>query len=744
MKNIFFLNLTLTLTLVGLTLVSHSQTHKGEVLDEKSEPLVGAYISLIGQKMSAVSTNVEGKFEIKKVSETDSLVVSFVGYLETRIKATSDFMSITLLPENTLDESVVEGDQLGIQRSLLDPKNSEVLTVTELCKAACCNLSEAFETNASIDASFTDAVTGTRQIQMLGLSGTYVQITQDNIPSVRGLASVLGISRIPGTWINSIYISKGAGSVTSGYESLTGQINVATFSPETAEGSHINMYFNGGGRGEFNSYTPYKISDQLSGILLTHAELNERVNDRNKDNFYDMPNLLDIALRNTLVWRSKKGWSGNYTANFFSSDRTAGYITDENQPNLWPANSQTTSFDFSGKTGFVWPEADWHSFGSQINFGIDNQQGSYGSRAYEGKHQFFRANLLYWCQQTDKWDYTVGVTSVLDDYSEQLDSLDFSRQENIQGIFFENTWEPTERIAVVSGIRADYHNMYGLFFSPRLHARFKIDDQKAFKIAAGIGHRSPVSITDNIGLLASNRQFVFPINQSTGAYGLDLESAYNLGASFTHKFKLSYRPASYSVDFYRTEFTNQVVVDRETPGQVGFYNLKGKSYSNSLQGEFKWEPLKRTEIRLAYRYLDVQTDYDDGNSETLNVPMIPPHRLFSNLGFKTKKGEKGQRWLVDLTTLWTSEQRLPLTGIDELDVDRTSESYALMNMQLTRDFRENFSFYVGVENVLDFRQSNPIISSSELDSEFFDASMIWAPIFGRMIYTGFRWDIGKK
>jgi len=744
MYHILFIKSKLLLAGLFFSILGYSQSYTGEVLDENNQPLVNAYVSLIGLKRPAIATDLDGKFSIDKVSENDSLYITFVGYQDLKIKALDSYMTIQLVRDNTLDESVVKADLKGTQVSLLDPKDSEILTVTELCKAACCNLSEAFETNASIDASFTDAVTGTRQIQMLGLSGTYVQITQDNIPSVRGLASVLGLSRIPGTWINNIYISKGAGSVTNGYESVTGQINVATFSPETAKGSHVNMYFNQGGRGEFNSYSPYKISEKLSGILLTHAEYIDRENDRNNDGFYDVPLKFDIALRNSIVWKSPKGWSGNYTANLFSGKRTAGFINEENTVNPWPANHSSLALDFSAKTGYVFPDAEWHSFGSQINFGYDSHNATFGSKEYEGIHNFFRANLLYWCQQTETWEYTLGVSSVIDNYTESLDSMDFDRTENVQGIFFENTWEPNKTLVIVSGIRADYHNFYGAFFSPRLHARFHLNENRAIKLAAGIGHRSPVTIMDNIGVLASNRNISFPLNSTSSAYGLELETAFNYGISYTHTFKLSYRPASYSLDFYRTEFTNQVVVDRETPSEVKFYNLKGQSFSNSLQAEFNWEPFKRTELRMAYRYLDVKTDYDDGEVGAIEVPLIPPHRLFTNLAYKTKQSKKDQRWLFDLTAFWSSEQRLPLTGIESLDENRKSDSYLLMNGQITRDFSKDFSFYLGIENLLNFRQSNPIISSSELDSELFDASVIWAPIFGRMIYTGFRWDISKE
>jgi len=731
------------MALMTLASAAIAQTHTGEIHDEKHAPLVGAYVSIVGSKMPSVPTDVNGEFSIAKITEQDSLLVSFIGYGDYIGPATGGFMHINLKPSDAvnIDEAKVESELLGTQVSLLDARDSELITTAELCKAACCNLSEAFETNASIDASFTDAVTGTRQIQMLGLSGKYVQITQDNIPAVRGLSTAYGLGRIPGTWIKDIYISKGAGSVTNGFESLTGQINVATFNPETAESVHLNMYGNGGGRFELNAYAPLKVNKKWSSILLVHSERNNRANDVNEDDFYDMPQSLDFVVRNSWLWRNGNGWNGDYSINYVNANSNSGEIKIESDPAPWEVDLNGKHVTFSAKTGYVWPEKTWQSFGSQITGGYNVQSTSLGDRNYEGRHQYFRVNLMYACKQSDKWDYTAGISGQYDKYYEDLDTLSFDRTETVPGVFFENTWEPSEKLVLVSGVRGDYHNLYGALFSPRIHARYSFTNDQAFKIAAGMGHRSPVIIMDNIGLLASNRNISFPVDYRSNAYGLDIETAINLGASYTNKFKVAYRPAMFAVDFYHTQFTNQVIADRETPGEIAFYNLEGESYSNSLQFEFKFEPLKRLESKFAYRYLDVKADYNQG---LINPPLIPENRVFNNTAYKTRSGNNGQRWLFDLTSLWTSSQRLPLSGIAELDKNRVTEDFFILNSQVTRDFSKNFSFYLGVENLLDFRQDSPIINSDDTSNQLFDASVIWAPVFGRNIYVGFRWDVAKK
>jgi len=401
------------------------------------------------------------------------------------------------------------------------------------------------------------------------------------------------------------------------------------------------------------------------------------VNDVNNDGFYDMPQVLDLVARNTWLWRNGNGWNGDYSINYENATSNAGEVKTEDTPNPWEVALRGEHISVNAKTGYVWPDKQWQSVGSQFSGGYNVQSSSFGDLEYTGRHQYFRANLLYSCTQTETWNYTVGASAQYDKYYENLDTLQFDRLETVPGVFFENTWTPNEKLTIVSGIRGDYHNMYGALFSPRLHARYMLKGEQAVKIAGGIGHRSPVIIMDNIGLLASNREFNFPVNYQSNAYGLDIETAVNLGLSYTNKFKLSYRPAMFSVDFYRTQFTNQVIVDRETPGEISFYNLEGESYSNSFQVEFKWEPIKRMESKFAYRYLQVRADFNEG---TITPPLIPEHRLFNNTGYKTRESSNGQRWLADITTLWTGSQRLPLSGIAELDQERTTENRSLIHI----------------------------------------------------------------
>ena len=204
---------------------------KGSVFEvvgkKKLSPIPGVSVHWINTNVGT-TTNSDGKFTLKTVEHAHMLVVKSIGFAADTVHVhdIEEYLNVVLKEGSALTGVEVIYRKGGISFLTLDPRNTQIISTGELRKAACCNLAESFETNPSVDASFTDAVTGTKQIQMLGLAGKYTQIMQENIPTIRGLSSVYGLEYIPGAWVNSIYLSKGAGSVVNGYESLTEQINV--------------------------------------------------------------------------------------------------------------------------------------------------------------------------------------------------------------------------------------------------------------------------------------------------------------------------------------------------------------------------------------------------------------------------------------------------------------------------------------------------------------------------------------
>jgi len=751
--------------------------HEGEAV---YDILPGASVVWKGTTLGTM-TDLFGFFKLPALNLGDTLQVSMIGYETVGLVYTGwDYLDIPLEPGVLLNEAQVEARRSTTSISLLDPLNIQQLNRKELAKAACCNLSEAFETNASVDASFTDAVTGTRQIRMLGLDGKYTQLLVDNLPGPRGLNVVQGLSFIPGPWIDNISISKGTGSVTNGYESITGQINVAMRNPENAEPFHVNLYVSGDGRLEWNHVSSHQVSRRWSTALLSHAELGTTINDRNDDTFLDTPLKRDIVLRNEWKFRGDRGIRGEYTISSVMMERLAGqasaysdsdspfdllqpYLENTSSDDPWTAATTISRFEASAKTGFVFPEKSWQSIGTQFFASTHTQEHTFGNRSYEGTEDYFRGNVLFSSiiNNTDH-KFTTGVSFVYDDFNEigtwgaESDDWDsendtLSRTEIVPGAFFEYTWTPGERLVVVAGLRGDHHNLYGNFASPRLHVRYSLAEETSLKLVAGRGFRTANVFMEQLGSWASNRRW--DIQED-----LAPEVATNVGVNLVSKFRLNSRDASLSLDGYFTNFDNRIIVDLyNSPHEVSIYNLnnsggyQSRSSSTTVQLEFDWSFHRRLDIRAAYRWVNAVTGYASGDFdaengfEMLQDPYVSKHRAFTQWSYASKETKEGKQTRIDATVQWVGPQALPVPGGMASMHPSVSPSFTQVNLQFTQMLPGNLELYIGVENLTNVKQMSPIAGANTegLDIENFDASLVYGPIFGRMSYAGLRWTLGS-
>ena len=217
MKHILSLLLSVTclMTIAQETLDGTILTKEGT----QDLPLPGASIYWLGTQEGTTSDE-EGKFNLPLQKSIDQLIISYIGFKTDTVQIQNKKKIIHfLIPSEaeTLDEVTLTQRRKAIQKSYLEAQNIVNVNSAELLKAACCNLSESFETNPSIDVNFSDALTGTKQIKMLGLTSPYLLITEENIPMVRGASQAYGLTFTPGTWIESIQITKGTGSVANGF-----------------------------------------------------------------------------------------------------------------------------------------------------------------------------------------------------------------------------------------------------------------------------------------------------------------------------------------------------------------------------------------------------------------------------------------------------------------------------------------------------------------------------------------------
>jgi outer membrane receptor for ferrienterochelin and colicin len=464
--------------------------------------------------------------------------------------------------------------------------------------------------------------------------------------------------------------------------------------------------------------------------------------DHNDDAFMDEPLSTHlIGLNRWQFYILPKFIEGDFGVKGTLVNSTAGQIdfnpdTDKGDTVRWGANIRMRRLEGWAKVGKVFPDMPWKSTGIQLSAAAHRHNSYFGLRNFDATQQSLYANWIYQSIiGNTNHKFKTGASVQYDNFNEALDSMEFTRTETIPGAYFEYAYSNRELLDVVAGVRADYHNVFGPFITPRLHLRYAVNENTVLRASGGRGQRTPSIIAENIGLLASSRQIIIEGDSTLPGYGLRPEVAWNYGANLTQTFRIAKREGAFSVDFYRTDFVNQVVIDIDrSPQQAVFYNLTGRSFSNSFQAQLDYELLRRFDVRMAYRWYDVRTTF---GSELLQKPLQAQHRAFANLAYTTL-----DKWSFDYTVQWQGAKRIPSTQTnpDEFQLPGYSEPFVLMNAQVSKQFGR-WQFYLGGENLLNFRQHHAIISASDPFSPYFDSSLIWGPVFGRNIYGGLRFRI---
>lgn len=701
----------------------YAQGHlEGKINDEKGLPLIGANIVLENTSKGTI-TDANGKFHLDFNGDFPfDIKVSFIGFQSKNVTVKDgSFLTVSLSESVEIEEVTVETKVSTTELSMVNPLQVQKISSKELQKAACCNLSESFETNATVDVTFSDAVSGAKQIQMLGLDGVYTQITQENIPLIRGLSSAYGLSYVPGSWIESIQIIKGGGSVINGFESFTGQINLEYFKPENTDKLFWNFYTNSESKFENNlQYTKKKGKWQSN--LFTSINYHDKEIDEDKNGFLDMPHMKSFNILNRWV-REDERHHINFIGRFLTENREGGQL--DNIINPYKVIIDNTLMEFSSKTGFKMPDTPYKSLGIQTAFRRHQQDIMFGSTVYNGLQESAYINII--CQTYIRHNHHVlkyGLSYYADRYDESYMNRDFDRTDLTTGLFSEYSYTSPSQLVLVAGLRADYHNVHGLNYSPRLNLKLNPTEQTVVRLSAGRAMRIVNPIAENTNYFASSRSFEIEDD-------LDVELALNYGVNVTHCFKLFEREAIFNADAYRTQFTNQVVVDIEDPSKLRFYNLDGESYSNSFQFDLNYELFERFDIKLAYKINEVYSTFDGMKKLS---PLVPKNRALVNLAYATDHKKK---WMFDATWNFIGESRIPEHQL--LD-KTTSEPFFIINSQVAKKFK-NFDVYLGGENLLSYRQESPILGSDDPFGSNFDASIIWAPVMGRLIYSGIRLKI---
>jgi outer membrane receptor for ferrienterochelin and colicin len=735
MKSIIIMILTFLVIDAGI-----AQTLKGIVyeIDENQNkiPLIGTNIFWEGTQ-TGTTTNEEGFFELEKIeSDHLHLVVSYIGYQPDTVEVSleQDNIEIILSVNRELKEVVVTGTSLSKYFDELNARPIEIITSKELLKAACCNLAESFTTNASVDIQFQDAVTGAKQIQLLGLAGIYTNIMFENIPTLKGVTNTFGLGYVPGPWMTAISVSKGAASVVNGYESITGQININYKKPDDVERFYFNAFQSSHFKTDLNGNAAVQLSENLSTMLLAHTDFVTKTFDDNMDSFADQPEVKQFNFLNRWNYHSFTGYESQFGIQIINENRNAGQISEthsgSHSGHPYDINIDTERYEVYAKNGYVFNDEPYTSMGLILNGQYQNQNSLFGYREYNSHLRSFYANLLFETKTKDEIHaVTLGGSYVFDQYDDKFNGIDYFRKESRPGIFAEYNYSPVPKIAVVPGARVDFHNLYGTLFTPRIHIKYGFDDNTTLRISAGKGFRSVNMLAENMNYLASSRQFVV-INNPT------YEEGWNYGFNLTRYFSINNRELRITADYYRTDFIKQTVVDIDSDvRQVRFYNLDGKSYSNNYQIELAYELFERLDLSAAFRYSDVKTQYGD---QLLTKPLANRYKALLTISYATKERD----WIIDSSFLLNGNGRVPSTKANPVQYQREEsfDEFVNINAQLTKRI-DIVDLYFGVENLLDFKQDNPIIASDDPFGEYFDASLVWGPIDGRKFYIGVRLSV---
>ena len=727
------------MTLIPFIAMADKVVVKGHVYDENKQPVIGANVYWEGTQ-DGTTTDLDGFFELNKKGDVSHLITSYIGYVtvSTPVKDQSGSLEIVLKGEVELNEVVVSERKVATVSSRTSVLQTQKITYDEICRAACCNLAESFETNPSVDVSYSDASTGARQIKLLGLSGTYVQMLTENYPNFRGASSLYGLDYVPGAWMESIQVSKGTSSVKNGYEALAGQINVEFKKPQTADLFSANLFASDAGRYEANTDASWHVNDKLSTGLLIHYSNDKMSHDDNGDGFLDTPIKEQVNVMNRWSYNSGS-YVSQYGGRFLHENRTGGQdIHHESITNPYKIGLTTNRAELFTKQAFIINKEKVESVALILSGSYHEQLSMYDRTPYNIYQNNVYASLLYEKEFSHAHSLSTGLSLNYDGFNENLvmdgTRTPYNRSEVVSGAYAQYTYNLNDKFILLAGIRADYSQRYDLFVTPRIHVKYNPFEWFHVRASAGKGYRTANVLAENNFLLASSRKMRIADN-------LDQEEAWNTGLNLSFYIPVAGKELTLNGEWYYTNFIKQVVVDMDSnPHEVSFYNLDGESYSNSFQLEATYPFFRGFTMTAAYRYTDAQTDYrnTEGITYRMKKPLVSDYKGLLTASYQTPL----KKWQFDVTSQFNGGGRMPEASSSNPLWNSEFKAYTVVNAQITKFFRQ-WSVYVGGENLFDYTQDMPVIDAMNPRGENFDSSMIYGPVHGRKLYVGVRFNIGR-
>ena len=630
-----------------------------------------------------------------------------------------DSLQVDMMKTQNLQDVTITSRRSGT-RKVSGAVNGVLINREELFKAACCNLGESFTTNPSVDVNYSDAATGAKQIKLLGLSGTYVQLLTENLPNFRGAAAPYSLDYVPGPWMNSIQVSKGSSSVRNGYESITGQIDVEYLKPDNDEGVTVNLYGGTLGRLEANADANVHLDAKLSTEVLAHYQDDFGHHDVNNDGFLDQPNVRQWNLQNRWKWKgSHYMFHGGVSMVKEKRDGGQTHHTAPNVHHLYKIGIETDRYEGYMKHAFILDTEHGTNIAVMGNASMHMLDANYGEKHYCVNQKNVYAQLLFETNFNEHHNISTG-------FSMNYDYLTHDEKETTPGVYAQYTYNLNDKIVAMAGIRADHSSRYGTFVTPRFHLKLTPNEIVSLRLSAGKGYRTVHALAENNNLLASGRQLVIDT--------LNQERAWNYGISSSFYIPLFNKTLKLNVEYYHTHFSQQAVIDYDSnPNDIRITNLDGKSYSNTLQVDATYPVVKGLELTAAWRWNDVKCTY---GGELMEKLLTSRYKGLVTTSYKTPLG----LWQFDATLQLNGGGRMP-TPVNGM-WDERFPAYEQVSAQITRWF-SHFSIYIGGENLTGFRQKQTIINADDPWSATFDPTIVWGPVHGAMFYTGIRINVGR-
>lgn len=707
----------------------------GSVMDIGGEPIVGATVIWEGYKTGTI-TDGEGSFSIALPNnEGHNLIVKFIGCeSDTTFVTNPDEEIYVILHSNAeLSEVSVNGYQNTTMKSRVGLLNTDNIGSGELLRAACCNLGESFTTNPSVDVSYADAATGAKQIRLLGLSGKYVQMMAENIPNYRGVAMPYALGYIPGPWMQSIQVSKGASSVKNGYESITGQINVEFKKPQLEDQVSANVFANSMGKFEANVDGNIHLNKKLSTGLLLHYENLFPTHDSDHDNFMDTPRVEQFNIFNRWAHFSDRNiFQGG--VKYLHENRIGGQTNKIPETERYTIGIKTDFVDFFAKNAIFTNKAKNGNVAIILNANYQKFDSHYGIKSYLNNQWHVYTSLLYETDFDEHNSISAGLSLNYDNLAQTYGEQNVQKvneKETVPGAYVQYTYKLGEKFAAMAGIRLDHSSLYGAFVTPRAHIKWTPNNILNLRMSAGKGYRTVHVLAENNYLFANSRKFI--INNT------EQESGWNVGTSAALYIPLFGKTLNVNLEYYYTKFLHQVVADFDSnPAAVTFDCLHGKSYSHCFQAEANYMLFRGFNITAAYRLTDSKCTF---GGVLLEQPLTNRYKTLVSLSYKTPL----ELWMFDATLQVNGGGRMPTPYMNPDATMSWSErfpTYCQLNVQVTRFFR-HWSIYLGGENLTNYMQKNRIIDSANPWGDKFDSTLTWGPAHGIVIYAGVRLNFKK-